>query len=135
MRYDIGTIADLCREIGLRCVVESPDVVDISLEEDVVLRFENLDGSDDCMVSFAGSNWHAHGDLGFCDHRGYNVDLDYLSVITGISDGTILVCEQWKRGALADRWLVHREYVDEFRFLEDGEEIRIRPVVPSGAST
>jgi hypothetical protein len=39
-----------------------------------------------------------------------------------------LICERWKDGELTDRWLVHKDFVDEFDHIEPGEEIRVRRV-------
>jgi hypothetical protein len=49
-----------------------------------------------------------------------------MDVLIGLTDGTVLLCERWYQGVLKDRSLVHRDFVDEFRFLEVDEEVRIR---------
>ncbi len=46
-------------------------------------------------------------------------------LVTGLANGTVLVCELWSAGLLADRWLVHRDFVDEFRHMQNRDEIRI----------
>ncbi len=53
--------------------------------------------------------------------------MEYLDVVSGLADKTVLICELWAHGKMTDRWLVHRDYIDEFRHLQDGDEIRIRP--------
>jgi hypothetical protein len=62
----------------------------------------------------------------FADARGNYVELNYLDIVAGLKNGQILVCEQWQRGALIDRWLVRRDYKDEFKYMEEGEELRVR---------
>lgn len=128
MRYDLKMIFDLSEEIGLRCVSQALNKVAIELEPSVVLVFQNFDSEDDCLMYFQGTDWHAHGDLMCADRHGYYIDLSYLDVLTGAADGTVLLCELWCHEELADRRIVHRDYVDEFQYMQVGEEIRIRPL-------
>jgi hypothetical protein len=128
MRYDLGLIAELCGEVGLKCEVRSPNEAAIELEGGVALLFQNAEREEDCLMGFAESSWHTHGALMCSDLHGFNIELDYLDVVAGLADGTVLICELWVRGELSDRWLVHRDYVNEFGYLQDGDEIRIRPV-------
>ena len=133
MRLDLTVILKLCEEVGLRCVHRSPDEVSVQLEPGVSLRFLNFPNeADDCLIGFDGSEWHTHGRLMCSDRHGYYIELNYLDLVTGLADGTVLVCELWARGALADRWLVHRDFVNEFRHMRAGEEIRIRRVANHG---
>lgn len=130
MRYDLKIIHELCQELGLRSSVRSGSLVDVELGEDCVLFFENADGEDDCRVGFHGTSWHTHGDFIFADGRGYFSELSYLDVITGLKDGAILICERWRDGRLLDRWLVHRDFNSEFKYMDEGEEVRVRrPIV------
>ncbi len=133
MLFDLGMVADLCEEVGLRCVRRSPDEVGLPLEPGVTLLFGNAPTENDCYVGFEGTEWHTHDGLTCSDQHGYYIELNYLDLVTGLADGTVLVCELWARGALADRWLVHRDFVDEFRHLQDGDEIRIRTMRGRGA--
>jgi hypothetical protein len=128
MRFDLAMVTELCEEVGLRCVLRTPDELAIDLEPGVTLLFQNAPNDDDCLVGFEAAQWHAHGGLTCSDRHGFYVELSYLDLVSGLADGTVLVCEQWLRGELSDRWLVHRDFVDEFRFLQDDEEIRIRRV-------
>jgi hypothetical protein len=140
MRLDLTMVAELCGEVGLSCVRRSADEVALHLEEGIVLLFQNVvtgytgeDGTtttneDDNLIGFEGTQWHTHDDLMFSDRHGFYVELSYLDLVSGLADGTVLVCELWLHGELADRWLVHRDFVDEFRYLQNGEEIRIRSV-------
>jgi len=94
------------------------------------LLFVNAEREDDCLMEFEGTPWHCHDDLVFSDPHGYYIEMNYFDVLTGLAEGTVLVCELWTNGTLSDRWLVHRDYVDEFRHLQIGDEIRIRPLCP-----
>jgi hypothetical protein len=140
MRIDLAMVAELGGEVGLSCVRRSADEVAVHLEEGITLLFQNVatectgeDGTtttneDDNLIGFEGAQWHTHDGLMFSDRHGFYVELSYLDLVSGLADGTVLVCEQWLHGELADRWLVHRDFVDEFRYLQNGEEIRIRSV-------
>lgn len=72
------------------------------------------------------AGWHCHGDFGAADPRGRYVALDYLTVVSGLADGTVLVCERWRGAQLRRRSLIHRDYSDEFDYLEIGDEVRVR---------
>lgn len=121
-------VSELCDEVGLQCDRRSSDELAIHLESGVTLLFQNAADEEDCLVGFEGTAWHTHEGLTCSDRHGSYVELTYLDLVTGLADGTILVCELWVRGSLSDRWLVHLDFVDEFRQLQDGDEIRIRPV-------
>ena len=125
MRYDLDMIKDLCNELGLQSTARSSDEVAVELDEGVVLIFINAAREEDSLVGFEGGEWHYHDDL-MCSGHGFHVVLGYLDVLTGLADGTVLICENWICGELRERSLVHRDFVDEFRYMQDGEEIRIR---------
>jgi hypothetical protein len=67
---------------------------------------------------------HQHDNLTFVGARGYCIELDYLHLLTGLKEGRVLVCEL--EGRTVNRWPVHCEYNDEFKYLEDGERIIVR---------
>jgi hypothetical protein len=132
MRYDLKLIHELCQELGLRSSYRSVDLLTIELGGDCVLLFQNAERDEDCLVAFDGTPWHTHDVFVFVDGRGYYTEMDYLDVMSGLKDGRILVCERWLAGRLVDRWLIHREFNDEFKYMDAGEEIRvIRPAVCS----
>lgn len=128
MRYDFVMITELCLEVGLHAVARSSNEVAIELENGVALVFVNAEREEDSLVGFEDGEWHYHDDLMCSDRHGFHIELGYLDVLTGLADGSVLLCEEWVRGALRERSLVHRDYVDEFRYMEEGEEIRIRRV-------
>jgi hypothetical protein len=128
-------VSELCKEVGLDCVQRSPDEIALNLEPGVTLLFQNAPADDDCLVGFEGTPWHTHDGLICSDRHGYYVELSYLDLVSSLADGTVLLCELWKGGVLADRWLVHKDFVDESRYMQDGDEIRIRPVPRRSAVT
>jgi len=123
MRYDIDLIQQLCREVGLPSTSHADERVDIELRPGIVLRFQNAERDEDCLVEFPGTPWHTHDEFMFADGRGYYVELDYLDVLTGLTDGRVLICELRKNGQIMDRSLIHRDYNDEFKYMEEDEEI------------
>ena len=74
----------------------------------------------------AGVPWHIHDDLMFVDPRGYGVELNYMDLVVGRKKGRVLVCEREVEGRIVDQWLIHDEYNDEFKYLEEGERIIVR---------
>ena len=130
MRYDLERAHRLCGQIGLRSGMSSADELTIELAEGVKLIFRNDERDDDCLVGFSGTPSHTHGDFTFVDGRGNYLEMGYLDVIAGLADGRILVCERSTSGALADRWLIHRDCNDEFKHMEPGEQLSVwRPAI------
>jgi hypothetical protein len=125
MPYDLRLIRELCGELGLRSRLVPDDSVEVDLGGDTVLCFVNAEDEKDCLVGFKGTGWHFHGDLPFTDKHRYVTELNYLDILTGLKEGTVLICERWKSGSLTDRWLVHSEFNDELRYVQLGEELRI----------
>jgi hypothetical protein len=124
MPYDLDLLHQLCEEMRLRSVMPSPDELSVELAEGVRLTFKNAEREEDCLTGFNGTPWHTHGDFTFADGRGNYVETDYLDVIAGLADGRILVCERSMLGVIGDRWLIHRDYNDVFKYMELGEQIR-----------
>jgi hypothetical protein len=130
MRYDLKLIHKLCQELGLRSSFRLDDLLAIELGKDCVLVFQNAERDEDCLIAFDGTPWHTHDVFVFVDGRGYYTEMDYLDVISGLKDGRILVCERWLEGRLIDRWLIHRDFNDEFKYMDEKEEVRVRrPVI------
>jgi len=114
----------------------------IRLTDDVTLRFINnvtthqLDGptmDDDALIDFGDdTSWHTHGhEFEFADPRGHYISKDYLDLVAGIASGEILIAELWNKGNLKERWPIHKDYNDEFDYLEKDDEIRVRRIFPS----
>jgi hypothetical protein len=125
MRYDFPLIQDFCRESGLTSCVISNGLLQIDLGEDAVLCFQNAESEEDCAFGFKGTAWHTHDDLMFADGRGNFIEMNYLDVLSALKEGKVLVAERWQARQIADRWLVHCEYNDELKYMQEGEEIRI----------
>ena len=117
MRFDLAMVSELCGEVGLSCVRRSAAEAAVYLGEGITLLFQNATNEDDNLIGFEGTQWHTHDGLTCSDRHGFYVELRYLDLVSGLADGTILVCELWVRGELSDRWLVHRDFVDECRHL------------------
>ena len=135
MRYDLDLVNQLCREIGLPASMNTDSRVEIDLGRGAVLCFQNEEREEDCLIGFLGMAWHTHDDLMFVDARGNYVNLDYLNLLTGLKEGRVLVCEREMQGRTLDRWLVHSEYNDEFKYLEEGERIIVRRATIQAAET
>ena len=134
MRYDLALIQELCVELGLHCAMQSSTLLAIDLGDGAVLCFQNAEKEDDSLVGFEGTPSHIHDNFMFVDSRAYYIEIDYLGVLTGLKDGRILVCELWHDGKIVDRNLVHSEYNDELRYMQHGDEIRIRRAVVTSSS-
>lgn len=126
MRYDLDILNEYCREIGLAARIADQSHFEVFLGNGAVLCFQNAEREQDCLMGLLDTPWHTHDDLMFADPRGHFIELDPLNLLSGLMAGTVLVCERRLEGKLVDRWLVHSEYNDEFRYLEPGEEIIVR---------
>lgn len=133
MSIDLAMVAQLGSEMGLAVNDVPPHQVDLVLEPGVVLVFRNLPESSDSLVGFEGFGWHFHGDLPCSDKRGRCVELSYLDIITGLADGSVLLCESVQDGQIRERCLVHRDYFDEIGPMEVGQEVRVRRIKVGGS--
>ncbi|WP_420964726.1 hypothetical protein [Bradyrhizobium sp. B120] len=126
MRYDFALVSQLCREIGMIVRLHNDHRVEVDLGRDAILCFQNAEREEDCLIGFLGMPWHVHDNLMFADARGNYIELDYLDLLTGLKEGSVLVCEREVKGRTVDIWPVHSEYNDELKFLEEGERIIVR---------
>jgi hypothetical protein len=125
MRYDLDPIRELCHEIGLPART-GDQCVEVDLGQGAVLCFQNAAREEDCPIGFLDTPWHTHDNLIFADARGNTIELDYLDLLTGLTEGRVLVCEREVEGRMLDRWLVHNAYNDEFSYMKEGERIIVR---------
>ncbi len=130
MLYELPLIKELCDEIGLKATMRNGNEVAIELDSDIVLCAKNIDG-DNCLMGFEGTPSHFHGDIQFVDSRGYYTDVSYLDLITGIVEGKVLVCERWQKESLKDRYFIHSEYNDEFKYMQPGEKFVVKSFASS----
>lgn len=127
MRFDLGLIYELCCETELAARAVDGKEVMIDLGEGAILTFENAKGCvDECLAGFRDTPSHVHGNFEFLDEGGNYIELDYLELVSGLSDGRILICERHMNGRLSDRWLIHRDHNDEFKHMELNESIVVR---------
>jgi len=125
MKYNFDLIEQLCRELSFPFKIQNDNLFKVAVGPAIFLCFRNAELDNDCLIEFEGTPWHTHDEFMFSDRHGYYVEMDYLDVLAGLKDGQVLICELHKIGRLKDRWLIHRDYNDEFRYLENDEEIRI----------
>ena len=123
MRYDLSRIHEQCQESGIPSRIVDEQNLEIDLGHGAVLRFENAEREEDCLIGFAGMLWHTHDDLMFVDGRHNYAKLNYLDLVKDLKEGRVLVCERQVDGLIVDRWLIHSEFNDEFKYLEEGERI------------
>lgn len=144
--YDLDLVHEQCREVGLKSEFENTDLLVIHLTDDIKLRFENNVTThqfgrpsieDDSLIDLGDdSDWHTRvQDFEFADPRGHYVSVHYLDLVAGIASGEILIAEMWNRNRLKERWPIHRDYNDEFDYLEKDDEVRVRRVFPSKQMT
>jgi len=134
MLYELPLVKELCDEVGLKASIRDGDEVAIELDKITVLCVKNID-IDDCLIGFEGTPWHFHDDIQFSDSRGYYTDVTYLDLITEIAKGKILVCERWENEKLKDRYLIHSEYNDEFKYMQPNEKLIIKSFATNGAGS
>ncbi len=134
MRYELDLIHELCQEIGLPSRIAAQQCVEVDVGDGAVLCFRNAGKDDDCLIGFLGTPWHTHDNLMFADARGHYVELNYLDLVTALKEGRVLVSERHVDGRLIDRWLIHSEFNDEFRYLQEGEQIVVRRATSRPAS-
>jgi hypothetical protein len=97
----------------------------VDLGRGAVLGFRNAEREKDCLIEFPDTPWHTHDDLVFADARGNCIELDYINLLTGLKEGRVLICEQEVWGRTVDRWLIHSEYNDKLKYLQERERIII----------
>lgn len=128
MNYDLKLISEMCAELGFENVNETDNSVEISLFDEGILVFQNLQDENDSLIGFLNTPWHNHGNIMFSGKDGNYTEMDYLDILEGLKKGTVLICEILLENELKDRYLVHRDYFDELMFIQAGEEIRLRRI-------
>jgi len=125
MRYDLDQIERLFREAGWTAYI-TDQRVKIDLGQGAILCFQNAEREDDCLIGFLDTPWHTHDDLMFADGHGNCIELSNLDLAAALKEGRVLICEQEMQGWIVDRWLIHSECNDEFKYLLEGERIIAR---------
>jgi len=132
MRYDLKLIQAQCHEAGFQTSMPDGTCLNVEVTHGIILCFVNAEREADCLIGFEDTQWHFHDDPQYSDAHGRYVDVPYREIVPALARGELLVCERWKDGTLKERSLIHRDYNDELRFMEPGEEIRIGRSVALG---
>ena len=132
MRYDLDLANVVCSEQGFPSV-QIEGRLEATLGKDAILCVVNDDREEDCLIGFKDTPWHVHSRFTFSDTHGHYVEMSYLDVLAGLGDGTILVCERVVLGIVKDRWLIHRDYNNEYKYMEIGEKNVVYRAEKSGA--
>jgi hypothetical protein len=123
--YDLGSLRVLCEALPAHAVVVAPTSIEAEVAPGAVLCFLNLDPPEDSLIGFKGTPWHVHGGFMFSGRDGQYIEMTAEEALSGLADGSVLICERWLNDHLQDRWLDHRDYLDDFRYMEQGEQIRV----------
>ncbi len=126
MQLDLETISECVRDIGFSILCKKPNHIEIEISKGIIFIFENIEEDDDNVFGFQGTPWHSHDKLTLNTNDNLYIELNDIDIFAGIKDGDILLCEQFVHGVLTDRWLKHKNERDDNKFIEAGEEIRIR---------
>lgn len=127
MPYRLDELMKLAGDIGLACRRTSDDRLDVTLFDDCVLVFMNMNLRDenDTLMGFDGTPWHTHDKIHFCIAPDTYVEHDELDVLTGLGAGYIVVASRYRNGTLDDRWLQHTKEPIELDYIQAGDEIRV----------
>lgn len=125
MKYELDLLRVSCRNIGW-AVRDVHLGIEVDLGDGAILCFQNADRDADCLIGFSGTPWHAHDHPSFSGAHGYYAEVDYRDLPAALNEGRVLICELESNGRTTDRWLVHRDFNDELKHLEDGERIIVR---------
>ena len=132
MRYDLDLANVVCSEQGFP-TIQTNGRLEATLGNDAVLCVQNSEQDEDCLIGFKDTPWHIHNDFMFSDARGHYIEMGYLDMLVGLGDGSILVCDLMELGAVKDRWLIHRDYNNEYTHMQLGEQVIVFRAAKSGA--
>mgnify|MGYP001549565463 CR=1 FL=1 len=125
MKYRLNKIAELCSENNLKTDLTNQNRIDVTLFEDCILSFVNLEDEDDTLVGFDGTPWHSHGVVQFMTGARTYIECDELDIVIGLVSGELLVIERYLKSNLEDRWIAHKNEPLDLKYIEAGEEIKI----------
>lgn len=126
MYYDLATLQELSAELGFTCSRLSVDELEVLIEPNVALVFQNMRDEEDTLIGFRDTGWHSHGTLMLMLSDRTYVELNELDIVQNLKAGHIVIVEMHVAGELRDRWLAHREEKQDVKRIAAGEEIRIR---------
>ena len=122
----MSTISECIKDLGFKILNRASERLEIEIAEGMFFIFENIEEDDDNAFGFKDTPWHSHDKLILTTKDNAYVELNDMDIFASIKDGDILICEQYVKGILTDRWLKHKNEKDDNRFIEAGEEIIIR---------
>lgn len=126
MTFDLSSLRVLFGALPVQAIVATQTSLEADLAPEMTLCVVNLIPAEDSLIGFKGTPWHVHGSFIFCSRDGCYIEMTPEEVFGGLADGCILICERWFNKRLQDRWLAHRDYLGDFRYMEQGEEIRVK---------
>ncbi len=126
MYYDLDILEELSLELGFASNRISSDDLEITLIDDIILVFRNLRDEEDTVSGIKGTPSHTHGKLILMTGDSTYIKLDELDVLQGIKNGDILINERYVNNELIDRWLSHKKEKIDLKYIEPGEELRIK---------
>lgn len=125
--YDLEALEEFALELGFAPSCISPDELRVQVL-DGQLVFQNLRSEEDTVAGFIGTSSHWHGKLILMTGEAEYVELNELDILQGLRRGEILVSERYLNMELIDRWLIHRKNKVDLKYIETGEEIRIKRI-------
>ena len=127
MLYRLDELATLAAELGFETRRFDSERLDVIID-DAVLAFCNLPSDADSRVGFDGTPWHAHDRVHFMTGQDTYLECDELEILVGLRSGELLIVSEFVGGVLRDRWITHRDEPLELRYIEPGDELRVRRV-------
>ena len=127
MLYRLDELAKLAAELGFEARRVDGDRLDVVID-DAVLAFCNLSKDADSLVGFDGTPWHSHDRVQFMTGQNSYLECDELEILIGLRSGELMIVSELVRGVLRDRWITHRDEPLELRYIEPGDELRVRRV-------
>ena len=123
MKNQIASVRDAVKEAGLIASAGANGAVKVEVVPEVFLVFQP--DAEGLIVGFEGMPSHTHGAIDFTDPAGRFLELQPSEIPKALLAGAVLICERWVQGLVTDRWLVHRDFNDEFKYMDHNEELRI----------
>lgn len=126
MKLELDIIAGLTKDLGFSSRFGNLNELEIEMSPGIIFIFKNIENEDDNAFGFQDTPWHSHDKLSLMVGDDSYIELNDIEIIVGIKEGNVLLCEQYVNGILTDRWLRHKNEKDDNKYIEAGEEIRIR---------
>ncbi len=126
MKYDFLFITDYFKDYNVTIENNNNEFLEITLEKGTTICFHNAENENDSLIVFIGGLWHCHDDLIFSDINGFYTELNYIDFLSEIINGNILICSRYVDGKIIDIYPLHKDYFNEFKYMQSGEELRIK---------